>query len=170
MLVIFLTVGLALLLIGVGVWLRTGLPTTRILSSDVGAALPSRNSLVSRRYGLTGKPDYLVQIDRGIVPVELKSGNIPRNGRPHVGNVMQLAAYCLLVEDTMAVSVPYGIIKYRDGSIRIRFTDTLRHRLLDILPRIKAAKSQPADCHRSHRHPARCRTCGYRPVCPEALQ
>jgi CRISPR-associated exonuclease Cas4 len=170
MLVVCLTVGLVLLFIGVGVWLRTGLPSMQILSSDVGAALPARKPLVSHRYGLTGQPDYLVQIDRGIVPVELKSGNIPRNRRPHAGNLMQLAAYCLLVEDTMAVSVPYGIINYRDGSIRIRFTDTLRDRLLDILPRIQAAKSKPANCHRSHRHAGRCRTCGYRPVCSEALQ
>lgn len=170
MLVVCLAVGLVLLLIGVGVWLRTGLPSVEILSSDVGAALPVTKPLVSQRYSLTGKPDYLVQIERGIVPVELKSGNIPRNRRPHESNLMQLAAYCLLVEETMAVSVPYGVIKYRDGSIRIRFTETLRHGLLDVLPRIQAAKSQPIDCHRSHRHAARCRTCGYRPVCSEALQ
>ena len=170
MLVVCLTVGLVLLFIGVGVWLRTGLPSSRILSSDVGTALPTRKPLVSHRYGLTGKPDYLVQIDRGIVPVELKSGKIPRNRRPYAGNLMQLAAYCVLVEDTMAVPVPYGIIRYRDGSIQIPFTDTLRHRLLDILPKIQTAKSKPANCHRSHRHAARCRTCGYRPICSEALQ
>lgn len=170
MLVACFIVGLVLLFIGVGLWLRTSLPSMHILSSDVGPALPATKTLVSHHYGLTGRPDYLVQIDRGIVPVELKSGNIPRNGRPHVGNLMQLAAYCLIVEGTMAVSVPYGIIKYRDGSIRIRFTGTLRRRLLDILPRIQAAKSKSADCHRSHRHAARCRNCGYRPVCPEALQ
>ncbi len=170
MLLILLVVGLILLLIGVSAWLRTGLPGSRILSADVGSALPATKPLVSHRYHLTGKPDYLVQIAGGIAPVEVKSGSVPRGGQAHQGNVMQLAAYCLLVEDTMQVSVPYGIIKYRDGSINVPFTNALRQQLVSLLPKIQAAKGSWADCHRSHRQRARCTKCGYRPVCSEALR
>ena len=169
MLLLLLVLGLILLLVGMSAWLRTGLPGSRILSADVGSALPATKPLVSHRYGLTGKPDYLVQIAGGIAPVEVKSSSVPRGGRPHEGNVMQLAAYCLLVEDTMQVSVPYGIIKYRDGNIHVPFTDVLRQRLLSLLPQIRNAKNDWADCHRSHRQRARCAKCGYRPVCSEAL-
>jgi CRISPR-associated exonuclease Cas4 len=169
MLVIFLVLGMILLLVGVSTWLRTGLPSSRILSADVGSPLPAAEPLVSHRYGLTGKPDYLVQITGGIAPVELKSGKLPRNGQPRGSNVMQLAAYCLLVEDTMNVSVLYGIIKYRDASIQIPFSDALRRQLLALLPQIRAAKSDLTDCHRSHRQRVRCAKCGYRPVCSEAL-
>ena len=169
MLLAFLVFGLILLLVGLGAWLQTGLPGSRIVSADVGPALPATKPMVSHRYELTGKPDYLVQVAGGIAPVELKSGNVPRTGRPYDGNAMQLAAYCLLVEDTMQVSVPYGIIKYRDGSIHVPFTNAIRHKLLSLMPQIQAAKGELADCHRSHRQRARCAKCGYRPVCSEAL-
>ena len=169
MLLAFLVLGLILLLTGLGAWLRTGLPGSRIVSADVGAALPAAKPMVSHRYGLTGKPDYLIQVAEGIAPVELKSGNVPRTGRPHDGNAMQLAAYRLLVEDTMQVSVPYGIIKYSDGNIHVPFTGAVRHQLLSVLAQIRAAKNELADCHRSHRQRARCQKCGYRPVCSETL-
>ncbi len=169
MLPIFLALGLVLLLVGLSAWLRTGLPSSRIVSADVGSALPAMKPMVSHRYGLTGKPDYLVQITGGIAPVEVKSGKLPRTGRPHVGNVMQLAAYCLLVEDTMQVSVPYGIIKYGDGSINVPFTNAVRRQLLTLLPKIRTAKGDLAGCHRSHRQRTSCAKCGYRAVCSEAL-
>lgn len=169
MLLAFLAFGLILLLVGLGVWLQTGLPGSRIVTADVGPALPATKPMVSHRYGLTGKPDYLVQIAGGIAPVELKSGNVPRTGRPHHGNAMQLAAYCLLVEDTMQASAPYGIVKYRDGSIQVPFTNRVRRQLLSLLPQIRAAKNELSECHRSHRQGARCAKCGYRPVCSEAL-
>lgn len=130
MLVALLVIGLISLLVGMSAWLRTGLPGSRILSADVGPALPAKKAMVSHHYGLTGKPDYLVQIAGGIAPVEVKSGSVPRGGQPHQGNVMQLAAYCLLVEDTMQASVPYGIIKYRDGSIQVPFSNALRRQLI----------------------------------------
>jgi CRISPR-associated exonuclease Cas4 len=82
---------------------------------------------------------------------------------------MQLAAYCLLVEEAMQVSVPYGIIKYRDGSMRVPFTNAVKRELLSLLPQIQAARGELANCHRGHRQHARCAKCGYRPVCSEAL-
>lgn len=169
MLIFLLALGLVLLLVGASTWPGTGLPSVQVVSADVGAALSTVRTLVSERYGLTGKPDYLVRIAAGVVPIELKSAHLPRTGRPHEGNRMQLAAYCLLVEDTMQASVPYGVIKYRDGSVRIPFTDELRERLLSLLPEIRAARKDATECHRSHRQRARCLKCGYRVICSEAL-
>lgn len=81
MLLIVLVVALILLLVGLGACLRTGLPSSRIIAADIGPALPTTRSLVSDRYCLTGKPDYLVRVAEGIVPIELKSGDRPRTGR-----------------------------------------------------------------------------------------
>ena len=170
MLILFLIIGLVLVLVGASAWLRTGLPGSTIVSADVGPALPAAKAMVSDRYGLSGKPNYLVRIAGGMAPVELKAGKVPRTGQPHDGNKLQLAADCLLVEDTMQVTVRYGIIKYRDSCIEVPFTKDLRQQLLSVLPNIRAAKTDLPSCHRSHRQRVRCTKCGYRPVCSEALR
>ena len=56
---------------------RTGLPTRSILYADVGSTFPQSARLISRRYRLSGKPDYLVRVKEGLVPVELKSSQSP---------------------------------------------------------------------------------------------
>ena|ERR1700751_2304037 len=54
--------------------------------------------LLSHRYGLKGKLDVLVRTPVGaLIPVERKNTPAPR--RPHQGDLIQAAAYCLLVED-----------------------------------------------------------------------
>lgn len=60
---------------------------------------------MSFRYGLTGKPDYLVQAAGGLIPVELKSRGCPPFG-PHVTDAAQLTAYCVLVEDSFGFTFP----------------------------------------------------------------
>src|SRR5579862_1492003 len=98
--------------VGRGLFARTGLPTRDILYADVGSTFPQPAPLISKRYRLSGKPDYLVRVKDGIAPVELKSSRSPSSGRPYDGHLFQLAAYCLLVEDVYRVSVPYGLVRY----------------------------------------------------------
>jgi len=103
--------------VGRGLFARTGLPTRDILYADVGSTFPQPAPLVSKRYRLSGKPDYLVQVKDGIAPVEVKSSRSPSSGRPYDGHFFQLAAYCLLVEDVCRVSVPYGLVQYEDRTV-----------------------------------------------------
>jgi CRISPR-associated exonuclease Cas4 len=65
--------------------------------------------LVSHSLRLTGKPDYLNQTTAGLVPVEVKSRACGDRG-PYEGEVAQLVAYCLLVEDVLGEPVPYGVL------------------------------------------------------------
>jgi CRISPR-associated exonuclease Cas4 len=109
---------------------QRGLPALKIRCADVGA-IYQQPSLVSAQYGLSGRPDYLVRVDCGVVPVELKSGKSPRSGRPYDGHLFQLVAYCLLVEDVCQAFVPYGVIEYEDRSIRVEYNSALRKSLLD---------------------------------------
>ena len=159
----------------------SGLPAGRLVYSDTGFAIgelaPAQvnaegerqeRALVSRRYGLTGRPDYLVRTDEGVVPVEAKSTRRPANGRPYDSHLMQLAAYCLLVEDALNENVPYGVMRYADGEVRVEYTPELRETLLELIEEIKEAR-EAEEVHRSHDEPRRCANCGYRDVCDESL-
>ena len=154
--------------VGRGLFARTGLPTRRILYADVGSTFPQRAPLISRRYRLSGKPDYLVRVKDGVAPVELKSSRSPSSGRPYDGHLFQLAAYCLLVEDVCRVSVPYGLVRYEDRTIRVEYTPSLRASLLALLDEIRTAKRN-GEYHINHNQPSKCRSCGFSSVCGEGL-
>ena len=146
---------------------RSGIPNGRVVYQDTDRRRNVERPLVSQSCGLTGKPDYLVEAPNGLIPVELKSRNCPRSG-PHEGEVAQVTAYCLLVEDAFGAPPPCGIIQYADRSWPIRYTLKDRKRLHHILDKMREARITRA-VHRDHQHAARCRACGYRAVCDEAL-
>ena len=147
--------------------LQSGIPDGRVVYQDTDRRRNVERPLVSRSCGLTGKPDYLVEAANGLIPVELKSRNCPRSG-PREGDVAQVTAYCVLVEDSFEATPPCGITQYADRSWHIRYTLEDRKRLLHILNEMREARNSLA-VHRNHQHAARCRACGYRAVCDEAL-
>jgi len=146
---------------------QTGLLALKIRYANVGT-IYQQPSLISARYGLSGRPDYLIRVDDGVVPVELKSGRSPRSGRPYEGHMLQLAAYCLLVEDVCQAFVPYGLLQYEDRCIRVEYTSSLRRDLLGTLQEMRTAK-RGGEPHINHNCPAKCRSCGFREVCGEGL-
>jgi CRISPR-associated exonuclease Cas4 len=169
-----LLLALALLLLGLGLLAlsrrrreASGMPAGEIIYTDAGDWRRNDRPLFSNRYGLTGKPDYLVRQGGAIIPVEVKSTRL-RGREPYESHKMQLAAYCLLVEDVMKVRPGYGILKYADATIRVDYTDDLRRNVLMILDEMRRAMAA-RDVPRSHDDPRRCRYCGYRDVCDQAL-
>jgi CRISPR-associated exonuclease Cas4 len=146
---------------------QSGIPDGRVVYQDTDRRHNVERPLVSPSCGLTGKPDYLVEAANGLIPVELKSRNCPRSG-PHEGEVAQVTAYCVLVEDAFGATPPCGIIQYADRAWPIRYTINDRKRLLHILDQMREARNTRT-AHRDHQHAARCRACGYRAVCDEAL-
>jgi len=167
----------ALALAGVGLWLLvrsrkayrdTGLPAGRIAYVDTGAWNRCERPLFSRQYRLTGKPDYLVSTPAGIVPVEVKSGAAPR--QPYAAHVLQLAAYCLLVEENESQTVPYGIIKYADKAFEVDYTPALRAQVVNTLEAMRRGlRAGDEGEKRSHDEPRRCLSCGYRDQCDQLL-
>jgi CRISPR-associated exonuclease Cas4 len=113
-----------------------------------------------------GKPDYLVKTGRGLIPVEVKSGPAP--AVPYLGHLLQLAAYCLLVEETTGHAPPHGLLKYTDALYEVDFTPELRRELLVTLDEIRQARQAPT-AHRSHQQPGKCAACGYRYTCDESI-
>ena len=147
---------------------RTALPSGRVVYSDTVREQRQTETLVSWQYRLKGRPDYLVETSEGIIPVELKSAVRPPSGRAYESHIMQLACYCLLCEETFNTRVPFGLIRYRDGEVRVEYTAKLRARLLSLLEEIQSARSI-ANVHRNHSQVRRCAGCGFRDGCGEAL-
>lgn len=133
--------------------------------ADTGRWKPCK-PLYAPRLGLVGKPDYLVQRGRQLIPVEVKPGR--RAHEPYDADVMQLAAYCLLVEETTGIRPAYGLLRYRERTFRIPFEPALRQTVLETLSRMRCDLRRPS-VPRSHEEPARCRSCGYREDCRESL-
>lgn len=147
---------------------RATLPEGKVLYSDTIKQERPLKTLISWQHGLKGRPDYLIETEEGIVPVEIKSTAFPRSGRPYEAHVMQLISYCLLCEETTGAHVPYGLIRYRNGEAHVEYTPELRAQLLSLLDEMRRAKPL-AVIHRSHSQPRRCAGCGFREVCGESL-
>lgn len=154
-----LVAGLALLLLAGWLRRRSRLPAGRILGSDAGAQ--PGPLLVSTRHRLHGRPDYLLRRGRQVIPVELK----PAQARPYPSAVMQLMAYCLLVEERYG-RPPYGLLVLRNRVETVPYDDARRAELLATLAAMRGAPAVP---HRNHQQPARCRACAFAPLCAEAL-
>ncbi len=165
---------LLLLLLGLGAILwslrarhTSGLPRGQIIYTDASNWQRAAHSLFSAQHQLAGKPDYVVRDGRSLIPIEVKSSRAPSGG-PREGHVLQLAAYCLLVEETERLRPSYGIIRYADNTFRLENNPALRQSLLSALDAMRADLAR-GESHRSHADPARCRRCGYRDACDERI-
>lgn len=146
---------------------QAGLPGGRVIYTDTRAwGTPLEEPLFSRELGLTGKPDYLVEQNGQIIPVEVKTGRTPE--APYDSHIYQLAAYCLLVDKVYKKRPPYGIIHYPTRNFAVDYTPALENALLDLLAEMRRDEARP-EIHCSHAEPARCARCGFRKVCEEKL-
>ena len=145
---------------------EAGLPGGRIIYTDTRKWGKLEKPLYAANLELTGKPDYLVQQNEQIIPVEVKSGRAP--DAPYDSHIYQLAAYCLLVEKTYRKRPPYGIIHYNDRDFAVDYTPELETSLLDLLAEMKRDEFKEKIL-RSHEQAARCARCGYKNTCDQSL-
>jgi CRISPR-associated exonuclease Cas4 len=163
-----------LLFLGLLLWLlshrqrkSSGLPDGELLYTDSSYWQTLPKPLYDSELELVGKPDYVVKDEKGrVVPVELKSGNAP--AYPWDSHIMQLAAYCYLVERHFGQQPPYGIIRYQNKSFTVPYTDELETRLRTVINEMRLVE-RAQSAHRSHNQPARCRGCGYAQICDQSL-
>lgn len=175
MTLVLLTLSVALLALALWLALRarrglrqSGLPQGRLVYADTGRWSAVARPYFSPRYRLTGKPDYLVASDAGLTPVEVKHTAAPAGGRAYDSHIMQLAAYCLLVEETEGRPPPHGLLCYHQRTFRIPYDDGLREHLLGVMAEMRRGL-HAAPLPRNHNDPVRCRFCGYRAICDQSL-
>ncbi len=165
---------LALILIALLLlWISTrrqaeaGLPGGRVIYTDTRGWGPVEKPLYDASLGLTGKPDYLVEKGKQIIPVEVKTSRVV--DAPYDSHIFQLAAYCLLVQRTLGVRPPYGILRYSNRTFAIDYTTQLETELIELINEMRAA-GERKEQDRSHQSPERCARCGYRSSCDQALR
>ena len=120
----------------------------------------------SERHMLTGKPDYVIKLDDRVIPVEEKKGRTPQG--PLFSHILQLSAYCLLVEESTGKAPPYGLLKYPEHEHQIEYNEDLKKILLQKLDEMREAERK-GEAHRNHDRPGKCRFCSRKDVCPEKL-
>lgn len=140
-----------------------GIPHGKVIYTDLDR--PAR-PLFSRKFFIAGKPDYIVKDEKTdvLIPVEVKSGNAKK---PHWGHVLQLAAYCLLIEETYSVRVPYGLLVYADGKQHIvKFDDALRSEVISKAEEMRRCLKQ-GGVAKGNRFEGRCFSCSVRGNCDQ---
>jgi CRISPR-associated exonuclease Cas4 len=167
---------IALLLLAIGVVLiavswrferKSGMPRGEVFYED--ASGQAQEQFFSKRLLMAGKPDYLMKDRNGdLIPVEVKSSNAPRAGRPYESNLMQLAAYFLLLEDVLERPTPYGLIRYRNRTLRVANSDELRARLMEVIAQMRGLMAR-GGARRTHNRAQRCSRCSVAHACNERL-
>jgi CRISPR-associated exonuclease Cas4 len=145
---------------------QSGLPRARIRTDDVHLGKRPERPMTAPRYRLTGRPDYLLEHRGMLIPVEAKP--LRRTAEPYESDVLQLIAYCLLVEETTGCRPPYGLLRYAEQTWEIPYTAAARTLLLETLAAMDRAW-QAADVPRSHEVVGRCVACSQRRACDQRL-
>lgn len=128
-----------------------------------GAFSDKGDVLFSPRLMLKGKPDRIIMENGYYIPVELKSRRRPSS--PYPGHILQLAAYCALVEEATGRRVPYGYIQYSSGEpFKILFDERLRAELVNTLNEMREALR--TGNVRPTRNRRKCRNCSMAHACP----
>ena len=144
-----------------------GLPAGKVIYVDTTRwGNKVEKPLYDAANNLTGKPDYLVEEEGRLIPVEVKSGWAP--DAPRESHIFQLAAYCFLVERTSGKRPPYGIIHYRNRTFAVDYTPELEAGLVDLMVDMRRQDRQGL-AGRSHEEPQRCQRCGYREICDQKI-
>jgi CRISPR-associated exonuclease Cas4 len=141
-----------------------GMPDGRVVAADTNGWKRMEKPLYDQETGLTGRPDYVIDMDGMMIPVEVKSSWAPPE--PHDSHLFQLAAYCLLIEQYSGVRPTHGILHYRNRTFEIDYTRELEGQLRGLLDEIRG---QRGSVNRSHNEPGRCEHCGFRGVCDQKL-
>jgi len=150
--------------------LEMGLPHGEVFSQDhIGQPMRAR-LLLSRRYGIRGTPDCLIRTPDGIVPVELKQSTRPPSGQGvYPNHMVQVLAYCLLVEENYREPAPYGLVLYGGNEARkVYLTEDHLAWLTGVIGELRHARSG-GERSRSHQQSGRCLGCGLRQKCNQAL-
>lgn len=139
-----------------------GLPPGDLVYEDADG---QGETLSSSEYPLVGKPDYIVQLPDGCpVPIELKL-SVQNVTEPYPSHVVQVGAYCLILEDYFEQPPTHGILRYADCEFTVEYTPALRKKVIRLLAEMErfTEKQRPP---LARQRAAKCRACVFQPICP----
>ncbi len=143
-----------------GILSRSGIDGDVVYIGEEGETLRSDT------LGLSGKPDLILRRRDELIPVEIKTGRVPRG--PLFSHILQLGAYCVILSDIEEQRVEKGYIRYGQKDFEIDFDANLEELVL-----LKAEEMRrlmkDGGAHRNHNREAKCRNCSRRQLCPETL-
>jgi len=117
--------------------------------------------------GLRGRPDQIVIVDGEFIPVEQKTGRVPKH--PHRSHKIQVLAYLHLVEISTKRPTPYGVLRYGNEDLhQIPWDDENKQMLFDAIAEVQRLMVHN-DAKRNHQRPGKCKNCSRNYACPEAL-
>ena len=138
---------------------KHNIPNGKITYQDLSK--PAK-SFFSKRYRITGKPDYIIKNKNFYIPIELKTGN---SKEPQKNHILQLAAYCQLLEENYGRFCPYGVIVYSDKlKFKIPFDPKIRFELESNVKNMRQIL-KTGKIHRNHNDLSRCKNCSVKQYC-----
>ncbi|MFH1249258.1 MAG: CRISPR-associated protein Cas4 [archaeon] len=118
----------------------------------------------SAKLNLAGRIDRvsIIKQEKGeiYVPFEIKTGNA---SQPYESDIIQLASYALLIEETFNVSVEYGYVEYSDNQLKIDITKSLKDAVVEIVENIR--KINESKIPPINENPHKCRSCSLKEEC-----
>lgn len=90
-------------------------------------------------------------------------------GGPYWSQLIQLGVYLILVEENYG-RVSYGVLKYKDRSVKVQFTQRLRQSVLSVLTELKRVEMMAVEgVARSHNSASKCRKGDFYDVCDQRV-
>lgn len=124
--------------------------------------------LMDESTGLRGRPDQIVIIDSEFIPVEQKTGKVPK--RPHDSHRLQALAYARLIEVTTGRTPPYALLRYGNENLhQLPWDDAAKEELNDQIDAIQQAMAV-GGATRNHDRPGKCQHCSRRHACGQRLE
>ena len=118
--------------------------------------------------GLRGRPDQITRIGEDLIPVELKTGKVPK--RPHKSHQFQILAYLHLIESMTGSPPPFGFLRYGTESVHsIEWNRKQKEKLFSVIKEIQKVSVQ-GGAKRDHNRPGKCESCSRREDCPDRLE
>jgi len=123
--------------------------------------------LVDSNTGLRGRPDQIAIIDGEFIPIEQKTGRIPK--KPHTSHRRQVLAYIHLVEINTKRPTPYGILRYGNDDIhQIIWDDAAKLELFEEVQEIQRLMIE-GGAERNHNRSGKCQNCSRKYACTQSL-
>ena len=118
--------------------------------------------------GLRGRPDQITRIGNDLIPVELKTGKIPK--KPHKSHRFQILAYLHLIESMTGSPPPFGFLRYGAESVfSIDWNAKEKANLFSVIKQIQKVTVQ-GGAKRDHNRPGKCESCSRKEGCPDRLE